>query len=200
MSDRIDVSDLVFRAQTGCQEAFNCLRDAYRPLIESCIKKRAVCGMNYQDLEELQQEALIGFYRAVCTYDSSYQGVEFGLYAKICVDNSLLSYLRVYNREQRGNTLPLEPDKDAYADIDLGEDFLGSLIERESEAELVHKIKNCLSDYENRIWWHYVSGTRVQDIAIIVGSDSKSVSNAIYRIRKKLRAIIGRSIDQGNNS
>ena len=59
--------------------------------------------------------------------------------------------------------------------------------------ELVKSIKKNLSDYENRVWWMYVSGLSVSEIARRIGVvEPKSVSNAVYRIRKKLRAVIGR--------
>ena len=39
----------------------------------------------------------------------------------------------------------------------------------------------------------YVSGMSVSEISRAVSADSKSVSNAIYRIRKKLRETLGES-------
>jgi DNA-binding CsgD family transcriptional regulator len=48
-------------------------------------------------------------------------------------------------------------------------------------------VRNNLSQYEYKVWSLYVSGKTAKDIGKIVGVDEKSVNNAIYRIRKKLR-------------
>ena len=47
-----------------------------------------------------------------------------------------------------------------------------------------------LSELENRVWWQYVTGVPVADIARDLARDERSVHNAIYRIRRKLRAVI----------
>jgi DNA-directed RNA polymerase specialized sigma24 family protein len=52
---------------------------------------------------------------------------------------------------------------------------------------LCRTVRGHLSDYENRVWWQYVTGVSVADIAEGLGRDERSVHNAIYRIRKKLR-------------
>jgi DNA-directed RNA polymerase specialized sigma24 family protein len=71
-------------------------------------------------------------------------------------------------------------------------DPLQMIVAKEKTEELVRSIKNNLSDYENRVWWMYVSGMSPSEIAKEIGEvDAKSVSNAVYRIRKKLRNVIG---------
>ena len=52
---------------------------------------------------------------------------------------------------------------------------------------LVARLEEVLSPYENRIWWLYVSGQTAAQIAKAIGREERSVQNAIYRIRKKLR-------------
>ncbi|MBE6584813.1 MAG: sigma-70 family RNA polymerase sigma factor [Ruminococcaceae bacterium] len=180
------------KAQNEDQESFELLKKKYTPLIEACSRKHVVEGMNSQDVEDLRQEALVNFYRAVCSYDCDAQGVEFGLYAKICIDNGLVSFVRTYLRGKRRVTVPLDDGDNAYDPASAQEDFLQSVIDSEKEAELVRTVKKHLSNYENRIWWLYVSGKSVSEIAAEIDAPSaKSVSNAIYRIRKKLRFVVG---------
>ncbi len=191
MDHKTELSAYIKNAQNGSQESFEVLRETYKPLIESCSRKHILDGMNSQDIEDMRQEALVNFYKAVCSYDCESHGVEFGLYAKICLDNGLVSFVRSYIRGKRRITVSLEDGGAEYADPYEQVDFLQSVIDGEKQAELVRKIKNNLSDYENMIWWRYVSGKRVCEIAEEIGAPSaKSVSNAIYRIRKKLRAVI----------
>ena len=183
-----DVLTLIKMAQAGDQRSFEALRERYKPLLEVCCRKSTAPGMNSQDVEDLSQEALVNLYRAVCSYDCDSQGVEFGLYAKICVDNGLVSFVRSYLRRRKKMAIPLDEEEALYEDE---QDPLQALIQSEKETELVHTVKKHLSDYENRIWWLYVSGSSVSSIAKKVNAPSaKSVSNAIYRIRKKHKSII----------
>ena len=191
--ERFEIVMHLKKAQSGVQSSFDVLKEQYKPLIESCARRRVIQGvMNSQDEEDMLQEALVGFCKAVSGYDCELSGVEFGLFAKICIDNALVSFIRSYMRSNRGQTVSLEfKDSDIDA-IGESDDILQSMVDREKEAELVREVRAHLSDYENRIWWLYVSGKSVSAIAADVGAPSaKSVSNAIYRIRKKLRTVVG---------
>ena len=187
-SEKNKVFELIEAAQNGVQEAFVELKTLYRPLLESQITKHKAPDMAMQDVEDMRQEALITFCNSVCSYRREPDGVEFGLYAKICIENGLASFMRSYNRRQNRAAMPL-----SFAVERVGSviDPLQALVDKENAADLVREIKNNLSDYENRVWWLYISGLSVSEIASQLGvSDAKSVSNAIYRIRKKLRSLI----------
>ncbi len=183
-----ELIDLILQAQSGEQSAFSVLKDRYRPLIDSCAYRFVSEHMTEQDCEDISQEALVHFCNSVCSYNCNLDGIEFGLYAKICIENGLVSFIRLYNRQNRLRALPLEGE--AQLSEDRETDILQSLIDRESTALLTRQINRCLSNYEARIWWMYVSGMSVSSIADEISVDRKSVSNAIYRIRKKLRDLI----------
>ena len=178
--------ELISKAREGSQDALNCLKSRYDPLIESQISKHSLNDMTAQDLVDIREEALIIFYNAVCNYDPA-SGVEFGLYAKICIENGLISFVRSCFRRKKRLVLPL----DRAAGVGDDPNFLQSIVDEEKAAELVRTIRKRLSDYENRVWWLYVSGMSVSDISAALGGvDPKSVSNAVYRIRKKLKGVI----------
>ena len=176
-------------AQSGHQGALELLREQYRPLIESSARKFYREGMSSQDREDILEEALINFCGAVCSYDLTVEGVEFGLYAKICIENALVSFMRSFDRRQRISALSLDEgmtSEEKKEQVDL----LGSLAEREQAVLLARRINDRLSRYEKRIWWMYVSGLPVREIAKSISAEPKSVSNAIYRIRRKLSAVV----------
>lgn len=178
-------------AQNGNQNSFEILKEQYNPLIKGCTSRHTVVGMTSQDVEDLHQEALVNFCRAVCSYDCDFEGVEFGLYAKICIENGLVSFVRSFARVDKNHTIPL--DENVYVhNASERRDPLQAMVDKENASELVRVIRNCLSKYENRVWWMYVSGMSVAQIADAVGTDAKSVSNAVYRIRKKLRDRVSR--------
>ena len=182
------VRELILRAQAGDDSAFAALKDIYRPLIEASSKRFTSDAMTEQDGEDLYQEALVHFCNSVCSYNCDADGVEFGLYAKICIENGLVSFVRVYNRQNRLRAVSLEERADPIF-IDGG-DVLSSIVERERTAMLVRQINKQLSGLENKVWWMYVSGSSVSAIAKELQIENKSVSNAIYRIRKKLKSAL----------
>lgn len=190
MNNDAIVKDLVSRAARGDQNAFSELKNMYEPLISSSVAKRTLPQMNGQDIEDLRQEALIIFCRALTTYDPSVGGVEFGLYAKICIENGLASYVRSFFRERR-DMVVFPVDESAIGGAETV-DPLQLAVDRERLGILIEVIQKSLSEYESRVWWLYASGLTASEIAARLGDvDARSVSNAIYRIRKKLRAELG---------
>ena len=187
--DSESLFSLIESAKSGDQEAFLLLRKKYEPLLQNQVTKHSLADMLAQDVEELKQEALIIFYNAVCNFQCSADGVEFGLYAKICVENGLVSFVRSYLRQAKRTVVPLEKAEEKFEERVY--DPLQTLVEKENMSDMVRMIRKLLSEYENRVWWMYVSGMSVSDISKAIGNtDPKSVSNAVYRIRKKLRSAI----------
>ncbi len=193
-----DLADLLCAAREGDQTAYAVLLERYAPMLQSMVSKYAAYGMSEADLEDLRQEASVVFCSAVQTYDPTREGVEFGLYAKICVGHGLASALRVFRRQRRQGLLSLEGENL----IEQNPELLGceisvteALIDKERMEALQLLIQRNLSSYESRVWWMYVSGASTAHIAQTFGKDEKSVSNAIYRIRKKLRQVLR----QGDN-
>ncbi|MBQ7338080.1 MAG: sigma-70 family RNA polymerase sigma factor [Clostridia bacterium] len=179
---------LILRAKERDQEAFAALLSRYTPLLESRLQHVRSANMTEEDMEDLRQEAYLSFYRALMHYDLEQSEVEFGLYAKICIDNGLYSALRGMKHLKRAPILPLEvmdepPD-------DYLTDPSEQLIEQEKFNALYATIETTLSPLENRIWRLYITGQTAATIAASIGKDEKAVHNAIYRIRKKLRATL----------
>ena len=185
-----DTIDIINKARDGESESFFELKRKYTPLLESLVIKHTLPEMLREEADDMRQEALISFCNAIYNFDCENEGVEFGLYAKICIENRLISYKRSYLRRHKSESLPLESVEGV---VDYSSpDPLQMIVAKEKTEELVRSIQNNLSDYENRVWWMYVSGMSPSEIAKEIGEvDAKSVSNAVYRIRKKLRNVIG---------
>ena len=174
---------LVNAVRAGDEGAFEALLEAYEPLIDSMSRSFANIADDFECYEDLRQEACIAFYKAVQNYDSARQAeVTFGLFAKFCVRNRLISYTRKLLR--RESVLPLEER------IKEEEDVTAGVVAEEAYMELYRRIEAVLSPYENHVWWLYLSGQTTGAIATQLGKDERSVQNAIYRIRKKLRAAL----------
>ena len=63
-------------------------------------------------------------------------------------------------------------------------------MERESAEELIRLIRENLSPYENHVWDMYTSGMSGAEIAERMSKPIRSIDNALYRIRRKLRALL----------
>ena len=121
-------------------------------------------------------------------YDHTQTDVEFGLYARICVSNALVSQIRAINKRRVEHSAELEDGN--FFDDDRATNPIEDIVKQEDLRILYTVIKNNLSDYEYVVWHNYMLGKTAKQIGLIVGSNEKSVTNAIYRIRKKLRGLL----------
>ena len=61
------------------------------------------------------------------------------------------------------------------------------LIEEERVNQLIDKAENVLTSFEKKVFMHMLKGDTYKQIAKLMNRDSKSIDNAIQRIRKKLK-------------
>ncbi len=181
-----EICELVLRARSNDSSAFEQLMKRYEPMLESAVRRYAPEGQE----EDANQEALAGFYRAVLSFNLSQQDVAFGLYAKICVTRALISHAREVLRHARQTADNLEYEDYLRELADTSSDPAQQLIDEESIRSLRRLIRENLSDYENSVWDMYVSGLPAADIATRLGRDERSINNALYRIRRKLRDVL----------
>ena len=179
------LQSLIRSAQQNDDVAFEALLSRYTPLIESMTLQFASDAG--QDREDLRQEAILGFYKALMRFDTEQKEVQFGLFAKECIRNRLISYMRT--EKKRVRVFPLEDEASAQIEDDEQNPVRG-VMEQENYLALYDRICNSLSPYENRVWWLYLSGRTAAEIGGQLGKDAKSVQNAVYRIRRKLREVI----------
>lgn len=186
--DKEYICELILRvrAENGeeSQKAFEELFARYEPLISAAVSRFCAEEPAISFADDLRQEATVVFYNSILTYDLEQTEVEFGLYAKICISNALVSQLRLLKRRFAE---PLTEDEASNFFVHESEDPSESILEQERVKALYSVIRKRLSPFEYRIWRYYMSGRTAKEIGLLVGKDEKSVSNAIYRIRKKLR-------------
>ena len=92
--DNKEINRLIELVISGNSDAFSALVDRYNPMLKKIFNSYITDTMSKEDVEDLGQEELIAFYRAIINFDREQHDVEFGLYAKICVTNSMISYKR----------------------------------------------------------------------------------------------------------
>ena len=182
-----DVKNLILRVRNNDQNAFVTLLKKYTPLIDSSVNRFSPDESFSVYKEDLYQEASLVFYNSILAYDLEQNEVEFGLFAKICIQNALVSQLRTLKKRCEE---PIEKIPENLIVPQDTEDPAFIILEQERLKKLYSVIRKNLSDLEFTVWQLYVSGRSCADIASLLSVDEKSVSNAIYRIRKKLRALL----------
>lgn len=182
---RCDVLQLICRVRNGDGEAFEKLLTQYAPLIEAAVSRCSQDELYGSYREDLRQEAILVFYNSIMTYDTEQSDVEFGLYARICISNALVSQLRVL-KKRKAERLTEASDDGLF--VNDSEDPSLRVLEQESLKTLYSVIRGNLSELEYRVWRMYMSGMSARQIGESIHKDERSVNNAIYRIRKKLRA------------
>lgn len=180
------VNELIENVRQGDEGAFDILLEKYAPLIGGAVARYGE-QLGREDQEDMRQEAVLAFYDAILHYRLDQSTVEFGLYAKICVTNRLITHLR--RQEGKDRLVPL--DDVLLEALHTGEEESSSgLAEREEWQSLLGLIDRHLSRYESSVFFQYMDGKSSSQIASSLCKDSKSIDNAISRIRKKLKVLL----------
>lgn len=163
--------------QSGDESAFEAIREQYAALLLSTVSKM-MPGLPDAEFEDLMQEATLALYHAALRYKPDQEKVTFGLYAKICVRNRLISAIRKLRRASAAAPQPEEVAMTASQRKSSRRAPLG---------ELSHLVDTIFSDFERSVYELYLQGYSASQIALLLERDAKSIDNAIYRMRRKIR-------------
>ena len=168
--------------KNGDRSAFEELLKAYEPLIRS---ESASLVMKFPDFkgeeEEMRQEGRLALYDAAMKYNEN-DKVTFGLYAKICVHNRLISYLRkLSSAKRRQDRLARQTEVSLHTSAET------NAVELARGSELNRLLTSVSSLYERRVFDMYLQKMSYADIAATLNKNEKSVANAICRVKQKLK-------------
>ncbi len=177
MAHAVTDESLVREAREGNEQALSALLVRYTGFVSL---RAAAFRCSFCEQEDLEQEGLIGLLSAVRGFDST-RGASFRTFAGDCVDNRMISFIRWVSRQNRvvgvGESPSVKED---------GEDPETVVLGRESYRDLLRTVSECLSPYERRVLGLYVEGLSYGEMGKRLGKSSKSVDNALTRIRGKL--------------
>jgi RNA polymerase sporulation-specific sigma factor len=182
--EKMDIIELVLQARQGDEDAFLQICHQYKNLLDSLSRRYSdMCPAEYGSLDDFSQEARVALYNAVNRYDAEGQRVTFGAFAKTCIRNRLVSYVRKLSSKKR---------KKGEGDAGIAHSWSvqDTVVRRELGEKLISLAEGILSKYEMKIFSYYLEDRCAQEIASLVGKDEKSVNNAIYRIRLKLKKTV----------
>ena len=187
--------ELVAAAQAGSADAFDRLVDRYRRFVRSRSRGYFIVG---GDREDLEQEALIGFYKSVRDFKPELQA-SFRAFAELCINRQLITAIKTATRK---NHQPLnhsvsfsaprpgddhdDRDDEIPAAADLLADPAEQLVALERLAGTHEALAASLSPLEVDVLTLYVEGRSYEVIAEQVGRHVKAVDNALQRVKRKL--------------
>ena len=183
-----EVQNLILRLRGGDQAAFNDLLTLYEPLVQAEVARHGEALGDF-DRDDLRQVALLALYRAALSFDLTQEEVVFGLYAKVCVSNALATQLRAIRR--RTVEVPVAEEWHGQQGGDEGDPAVRIMAEEDLQL-LRARIRTLLSPFENRVWNLFTAGYCVREIGARLQKEPRSIENAIYRIRQKLRGGLNR--------
>jgi len=186
---------LAQKAAQGDSSAEEALVSEYSWLVRACARPYFLAG---GDSEDLIQEGMLGLLSAIRTYHPE-KGAKFSTYAEYCVRRRIYSAIRSasgYKHTPLNSYISLESQQfdenntQSACFLRDPEDFV---IARESAGEVEKLLYGALSRFESGVLELYLEGMSYKDMAVRLGKSSKSVDNAVQRIRKKLTQIPGQS-------
>ena len=170
------------------------LLNKYKNLVKSRAKMYFLAG---GDNDDLMQEGMIGLFKAIHDYNSDNQA-SFYSFAELCVKRQIFTAIKTAARQKHQplNTY-ISLNKPVYEDVSE-RTLVETLAERESvdpeKLYIMHeKLKDIekeidekLSDLEKRVLILHLQGMSYQEISEIINKPTKSIDNALQRIKKKL--------------
>lgn len=141
------------------------------------------------DKDDYLQEGLCGLLKAVRTYNGI--SSSFSTYASVCIRTGIITAVRKNGRDN-GRLVSYE---ETVTESD-GSDSISPedvIIQKESTDFLYERFKSVLSQYESTVFDFFLLDLSYADIALCLGTSTKSVENAVHRIRTKLKALISKT-------
>ena len=191
----LDDDELAVRAQAGDQDAFRILIERYRRFARAKGRGYFLVG---GDADDIEQEALIGLYKAVRDYLPERQA-SFRAFAELCITRQIITAIKTATRQKhqplnqyvsisgvRGGDDPGERSVEALLDDHNVADPADDVISAERLDAMRDSMARMLSDLEVDVLRLYVEGKSYYEIGEQLGRHVKSIDNALQRIKRKL--------------
>jgi RNA polymerase sporulation-specific sigma factor len=187
--------DLVARFQGGDELAVKVLLDRYRRFARAKARGYFLVGADSDDIE---QEGLIGLYKAARDYRPDRQA-SFRAFAELCITRQVITAVKTATRQKhqplnqyvsisgvRGSDDPGERSVEDLLDDHYIADPADTVVSNERMDAMRRSMAEMLSGLEVDVLRLYVEGKSYQEIGEHLGRHVKSIDNALQRIKRKL--------------
>lgn len=181
-------------AQKGNVAALEHLLYKYRGLVRTKTRSYFLMGAEKDDL---LQVGMIGLWQSIVDY-SPEKDISFLSFARICIERHVITAIKTATRQKQSplnNAISIEHCTEEnesdfnlaevlISDIDLDPEEL--LLRREDTKKLRNTLRSLLSPFEWDVLVRYNQGKTYNEIADDLECNTKSVDNALGRIKRKL--------------
>ena len=186
--------EIVAQAKSGDNRAQEYLISKYENFVKAKAKSYFLIGA---DKEDIYQEGMIGLYKAIRDFNPE-KSTSFKAFAEICVVRQIITAIKTATRQKH---IPLntyislnkpiyeEESERTLLDVLAGikiTDPEELMISKEQMAYMEEKISKVLSGLELEVLTSYLDGKSYQEIACDLERHSKSIDNALQRVKRKL--------------
>ena len=186
--------EIAVEAKNGNNRAQDYLISKYENFVKSKAKSYFLIGA---DKEDIYQEGMIGLYKAIRDFKID-RLTSFRAFAEICVTRQIITAIKTATRQKH---IPLntyvslnKPIYEEESDRTLLDVISGikitdpeELVIGKEQMELIQgQMEKVLSELELEVLHSYLDGKSYQEIACDLDRHSKSIDNALQRVKRKL--------------
>ena len=196
---------LVALAKKGSPDAYDRIVKRYRGFVRLKASSYFLLG---GDSEDLIQEGLVGLYKAIRDFRTDRES-SFRNFAELCITRQIITAVKTASRNKHAPLnqyvsfaqTPAAAGNDS--DTTLEEvlpgpsvrDPANQVIASEELESLVSCLTSVLSELESRVLSLYLDGYSYEQIGERLECDTKTVDNALQRVKRKVAAhISGREV------
>lgn len=194
MKNYIELADeeLVKLSHDGDELALEYLIERYKYFVRSKARSYFLVGADHEDII---QEGMIGLYKAARDYKEE---SSFRSFAELCITRQMITAIKTATRQKH---IPLNSyvslNKPAFDDDsertvedallqDCANDPEELIINQENVSDIENKLNEMLSPLEKKVMVLYLEGKSYVEIGELLGRHTKSVDNALQRVKRKL--------------
>lgn len=196
--DNLPDEQIVALARDGDLSAQELLIRQYKSFVRLKAKSYFLIGA---DKEDIIQEGMIGLFKAIRDFRSE-KSPSFKAFAELCITRQMISAVKAATRMKH---MPLnscvsldQPIYDEDSDQTLmdivSSDYKSDpeqlWISHETVSTIESKMREVLSDFELKVLGAHMDGRNYHEIAKDLDRHSKSIDNAIQRIKRKLERFL----------
>lgn len=186
--------ELVTIAQEGHEPATEYLLYKYRALVRTKVRSYFLLGAEKEDLLQI---GMIGLWQAIIDYRHDKE-ISFLSFARICIERHIITAIKTATRQKQAPlnlSVPLDyPDDDSYSEWNLTEILVSEssvdpeelVLKREDSRRLHDVLRRLLSEFEWNVLCGYQIGKSYKEISCDLECNTKSVDNALTRIKRKI--------------
>jgi RNA polymerase sporulation-specific sigma factor len=200
---------LVERFQAGDMQALDALLTKYRRFARSKVRNYFLVGA---DADDLEQEGLIGLYKAARDYRAD-RAASFPVFAEMCITRQIITAVKAATRQKHQ---PLNGYVSISTPLNLADDGADPrdellrdhtitdpadvVIDLDQADTVQVAIAQLLSSLEVEVLRLYVAGATYAEISQSLNRHTKAVDNAIQRIKRKVEGVLARRASEEEQS